>query len=85
MILTYDVGKKRVAKVMKICRKYLHHKQNSVFEGAISQAMLMRLKKELEPRIHTELDTICIYKFNSLKYARREEIGAVKLFDNIIE
>lgn len=32
IILTYDVGSKRVEKVLKICRKYLVHVQKSVFE-----------------------------------------------------
>ena len=33
VILTYDVGAKRVSKVMKTCRKYMVHVQKSVFEG----------------------------------------------------
>ena len=37
VIMVYDVGKKRVAKVLKKSRKYLHWVQNSVFEGEISQ------------------------------------------------
>ena len=36
IILVYDVGEKRVAKVLKICRKYLNWVQNSVLEGEIS-------------------------------------------------
>ena len=32
VILVYDVGEKRVAKVLKICRKYLTWVQNSVLE-----------------------------------------------------
>ena len=27
VIVTYDVAQKRVTKIMKICRKYLHHIQ----------------------------------------------------------
>ena len=33
VILTYDVGAKRVSKVMMTCRKYMVHVQKSVFEG----------------------------------------------------
>lgn len=36
VIVTYDVSQKCVTKVMKICRKYLNHIQNSVFEGMIT-------------------------------------------------
>ena len=35
VIVTYDISVKRVAKVMKICRKYLAHVQKSVFVGMI--------------------------------------------------
>ena len=33
VVLVYDVKQERVGKVLKICRKYLTHVQNSVFEG----------------------------------------------------
>ena len=48
VILTYDINRKRVSKVMKICRKYLVHIQESVFEGTITEGKLTRLKKELK-------------------------------------
>ena len=34
VIAVYDVNQKRVAKMLKLCRRYLHWIQNSVFEGA---------------------------------------------------
>lgn len=42
VILVYDIicdekGKKILPKVFKICKKYLVHIQNSVFEGNISK------------------------------------------------
>ena len=33
VIMVYDVNQKRVAKVLKIARKYLNWVQNSVFGG----------------------------------------------------
>lgn len=45
VILTYDVGAKRVSKVMKICRKYMVHVQKSVFEGNVTEAKLENLRK----------------------------------------
>ena len=84
VILTYDVGKKRVQKVMKICRKYLSHEQKSVFEGMITQAKLNRLKQELQRILDTEQDTINIYELASLKYAVKEKIGINHYDDNII-
>ena len=58
VILVYDVKKKRVQKVMKICRKYLNHLQNSVFEGNITEAKLNRLKNEIKSAIDIKNDSI---------------------------
>lgn len=84
IIVTYDVSVKRVARVMKICRKYLTHVQKSVFEGMITQAKMSCLKKELEKIIKPEEDRICIYKIDSLKYTSKEEIGLRSMADNIL-
>ena len=84
VIVTYDVATKRVAKVMKTCRKYLTHVQRSVFEGMITEGKLNRLKEELEPLIVYKEDEICIYKIDNLKYTSKEQIGSVKLQDNIL-
>lgn len=51
VVLSYDINKKRVGKVLKICRKYLVHVHKSVFEGTITEAALGRLKRELETKI----------------------------------
>lgn len=48
VVLTYDVGVKRVSKVMKACRKYLVHVQKSVFEGSVTEAKLEKMKRELQ-------------------------------------
>lgn len=85
IILTYDINVKRVAKVMKICRKYLIHIQNSVFEGMISDAKLNKLKREVEQLIDKNVDAVCIYKIGSLKYASKEQIGYVTAHHNIID
>ena len=46
VIMVYNVGEKRVSKVLKKSRKYLYWVQNSVFEGDISPAKLKKLKME---------------------------------------
>jgi CRISPR-associated protein Cas2 len=70
---------------MRCCRKYLHHMQNSVFEGTITDAGLERLKRELQTKIDKDADSIIVYKFGSIKYAFRDEIGAVRVMGNIID
>ena len=84
VILTYDVAVKRVAKIMKICRKYLTHVQKSVFEGMITEGKLNQLKWELTSKIVCTEDEICIYIIESLKYSSKERIGKEKLNDNIL-
>lgn len=48
VIAVYDVNKKRVSKMLKLCRRYLHWIQNSVFEGEISDVKLKELKSHAE-------------------------------------
>lgn len=78
IILVYDFGQKRVGKALKICRKYLHWVQNSVFEGGISQANLVKIKRELTSLVKPEEDSVIIYTFRSKKYSNREIIGLEK-------
>lgn len=78
VILVYDIGEKRVGKVLKTTRKYLYHVQNSVFEGEISEANLKMLKKELLKLVDKEEDSIIIYKFRTTKYYEREIHGIEK-------
>lgn len=60
IVLVYDVslennGAKRWRSVFKICKRYLSHIQNSVFEGEISKVQLTQLKNELAPYINKNL------------------------------
>lgn len=61
----------------KIYRKYLNHVQKSVFDGAITEGQLRRLKNELQQWVVPEEDTVCIYYLASSKYAGKEQIGTV--------
>ena len=78
VILVYDIGEKRVGRILKICRKYLHWVQNSVFEGEISDANFKKLKYELSEKIDNDEDSVIIYTFRSTKYTQREIIGIEK-------
>ncbi len=84
IILSYDINIKRVSKVMKICRKYLKPVQRSVYEGDLTNAQLNRLKGELGSCINTDEDAIIIFRLDSVKYARKEQIGQIVQFRNII-
>lgn len=78
VILVYDIEQKRVAKVLKTCRKYLYWVQNSVFEGEISEGNLLKLKVELARIIKKDKDSIIIYSFRTTRYSSVEIIGVRK-------
>lgn len=84
VILAYDISSKRGSKVMKICKKYLHHVQKSVFEGVITEAKLRDLQQELEKCIRMDQDTICVYQLSSLRFASKMQIGVVNGEDNFL-
>jgi len=78
VILVYDVNVKRVTKVLKTARKYLHWVQNSVLEGEISKANFEKLKIELRQIIVKDEDSVIIYVFRTLQYSSREIMGLKK-------
>lgn len=81
VILVYDIstetkeGKRRLPKVMKKCREYLHHTQKSVFEGVISEAKLLALKTSIEKLINKDEDYVVIYKLLNQNNLQKENIG----------
>ncbi len=85
VILTYDVDEKRVAKVLKVARKYLTWVQNSVLEGDISQAKLKMLKMELK-EITEKGDRVRFYILKSTKYMKIEDLyeGTIDRNDSFI-
>ncbi|MGH7799623.1 MAG: CRISPR-associated endonuclease Cas2 [Thermodesulfobacteriota bacterium] len=78
LILVYDVGEKRVTKVLKTARKYLYWVQNSVLEGEITEAQFEKLKHELKGIIKKEHDSLIFYTFRTIKYSERELLGVKK-------
>jgi len=77
-IIVYDIGQKRVSKVLKKCREYLYWVQNSVFEGEITPAKLNILKNELNSIINSKKDSVIIYTFRTTKYSSVEILGIKK-------
>lgn len=81
VIFIYDVGSKRVGKVMKTAKKYLIPVQKSVFEGYITESKLEKLKAEISKIIDPEHDSVMVYKMGSMRFAEKEEIGIIKNAD----
>lgn len=84
VILTYDIGVKRVRKVLSVCRRYLHHVQRSVLEGQITEKRLKSLMSKLEKIIEPSHDAICIYLLESPRFTKRIEIGRTTDRSNVI-
>lgn len=74
VILVYDIGDKRVGKMLKICRKYLNWIQNSVFEGELSEGNFAALKAEAK-EIMKEKDSLIIFKSRNERWLDKEIIG----------
>lgn len=74
VILVYDIGDKRVGKMLKICRKYLNWIQNSVFEGELSEGNFAALKAEVK-EIMKEKDSLIIFKSRNERWLDKEIIG----------
>lgn len=68
IVLVYDIslekksGQKVLRKCFKICKKYLHHIQNSVFEGELTKVQLERLRSELNEYIRKDSDSVIVFK-----------------------
>ena len=80
IVLVYDVsqeenGARRWSRIFKICKKYLTHIQNSVFDGELSKGQLAQLQKELKEYIDKELDSVIIFKSRQEKWLDKEFWG----------
>ena len=73
-----DVGKYRVAKVFKICKKYLKHHQKSIFRGNITAANQIKLDSELKKVIDKKLDFITVIKVLNSGSFSESTIGTQK-------
>ena len=71
VIAMYDVGEKRVGKMLKLLRRYLNWIQNSVFEGEITEVKLLELKYRAMMIMDEDVDSLIIFK-------TRQENGLTK-------
>ncbi|WP_025842721.1 CRISPR-associated endonuclease Cas2 [Porphyromonas gingivicanis] len=75
IILVYDIKEKRVAKMLKLCRKYLNWIQNSVFEGEITDVKLKELKLSAEEIMDKKEDSLIIFSSRQERWLTKEIIG----------
>ena len=75
-ILVYDVASpKRLPKVLKICRRYMHWIQRSVFEGELTSKQFFDLEDELKKVINKKEDSIIFFAIRNREVIKKETIG----------
>ncbi len=75
VILVYDIGERRVGKMLKLCRQYLHWIQNSVFEGEITEVKLKELLLRARRLMDEDKDSVIIFKSRSESWLDKEVVG----------
>ena len=80
IILVYDIaldenGAKVWRDTFKICKRYLTHVQNSVFEGEISKSQLFELKKAFKKVIRKDKDSLIIFSSRDQRWLDKDIFG----------
>lgn len=78
VILVYDVGERRVGKMLKLCRRYLHWIQNSVFEGEITEVKLRELVFRAREIMSLQEDSLIIFRSREERWLEKDIIGKEK-------
>lgn len=83
VIITYDVGEKRVNKIRKKLKMYLIWTQNSVCEGEITEAKLKKCLAELNKILNKEEDSLYIYRVKNSNNINKDIVGFEKNYDDL--
>lgn len=84
VILVYDInlddkGSERILRnVFKICKRYLVHIQNSVFEGELLLSQIIELETELKEYIRPDKDSVILFKSRNKRWLNKEFIGKIE-------
>ena len=78
VIAIYDVASERTGKMLKLCRRYLHWVQNSVFEGEITEVKLKELIVESEKIMDKSYDSFILFKNRNANWLDKQVIGIEK-------
>lgn len=84
-LIVYDVNEKRVAKVLKFLRTYLNWIQNSVFEGEVTEAQLVKIRNKLMTITDQGEDSVIIFTSREKRWLSKSVIGKEKNYtDNFV-
>ncbi|ELZ42758.1 CRISPR-associated protein Cas2 [Halorubrum saccharovorum DSM 1137] len=74
VVLVYDMEAERTQRMLKLCRRYLTHVQNSVLEGHITEGDLSKLRNSIEDLLITG-ESVIIYELSSETLVDRTVYG----------
>ena len=77
-ILVYDIGEKRVGKMLKLCRRYLNWIQNSVFEGEITDVKMKELTHKMKEIMDEKVDSVIVFTSRDEVWLKKRIIGLEK-------
>ncbi len=81
VILVYDIntqtkdGQRRLQKMFKLCKQYLFPVQKSVFEGELSESILLELQGKINRLINKKMDSVIFYKMPDDHLLTKDFIG----------
>ena len=87
ILITYDVntttgeGRKRLAKIAKVCVSYGQRVQNSVFQCDVDQAKYIALKNQLLDIYDSDKDSLRFYNLGNKYQIRIEHYGKDTSYD----
>jgi CRISPR-associated protein Cas2 len=87
ILLCYDVntedreGRRRLARVAKICKDFGQRVQHSVFECTVSEVDMEKLRNKLRSVIAADKDSLRIYHLKSLRTEYVEAYGRNEYID----
>lgn len=82
VILVYDMGQKRVGKMLKLCRRYMNWIQNSVFEGELTEVQLRELLHQAKRIMNEEEDSLILFKNRDQKWLDKQIVGVERQSTN---
>lgn len=84
VILSYDIGVKRVSKARKICMKYLKPRHRSVFEGRLTETKLRKLEDELKRVVDSSHDRVCVWRMSDPRQVTTDELGPSEMWGSVV-
>jgi CRISPR-associated protein Cas2 len=82
----YTESQKRLSKILKLFRQYLHHSQKSVFEGELSLSKYKELKYKATKIIDETTDYVLFFSVPNKNNISKDSLGiAFDATSNFIE